>query len=179
MVHCFLCNKVDHIAEKCPFLDDAQRFIWKKIQEAKAKTNVVPFEQIPEKVTVNVINENPWSEFVFNIKPIDIDKNMYGGFLSKDGIEEPVELWSGVPGLLGRSKLQFQNSTVFEIRFGKGMIARCGGPGNYDIIPDHLGRIIQIVETDSNNEITTVYIDVEECSATIGEGWITDFEKFN
>ncbi len=177
MVHCFLCNKVDHIAEKCPFLDDAQRFIWKKIQEAKAKTNVVPFEQLPKKVTVVLINDNPWDDVVFNIKPFD--KKFYGGFLSKDGIEKPIELWSGQPGIIGRSNLQFQNSTIFEICFGKGMIARCGGPGNYDIIPDHLGRIIQIVETDTDGDETTVYVDVEKCSATIGEGWITDFQKFN
>lgn len=176
MVHCVLCYEVDHSVEKCPFLDDAQRFIWKKKTDAKQETSV-PFEQLPKKVNVNSINSNPWDDIVFDIKPVD--KNFYGGFLSKDGIEKPIERWSGVPGLLGRSDLQFQNSTIFEIRFGLGMIARCGGRENYDIIPDHLGRIIQIVETDSDGEATTVYVDVEKCSATVGEGWIRDFEKFN
>jgi len=178
-IKCDLCNANGHVVENCPNLAAAQAAI-------KSKAAAVVPKPCSERETIRRLPEDgPVLYFTngnrsvdrgaFEIRRSPKAKNQYLGVFGFIGTTTTIELWSGTPGIVSRSALTFRDSVEFRITFGTGMIARAGGPGNYQRIPDHRGPVIHVAETDSNGDVTDVYIDVNDTSATIDLGWITDF----
>lgn len=181
-IKCDLCTTNGHITENCPNLAAAQAAV-------KAKTAPQPKPEIqPPENIARVSDNGPILYFdngarvcdhgSFVIRRSPNAPNRFLGVFAQGTETKEVKLWSGQPGIISSSPLTFENSVSFRITYGTGMIARAGGPGNYQIIPDHRGQIIRVTETDSNAECTDVYIDVNAATATIGLGWITDFIPF-
>lgn len=180
-IKCDLCNTTGHSVENCPNLAAAQAAV-------KAKATVDLNSNVPLEHIARVSDNGPILYFENGARVCDHGSfvirrspncpNRFLGVFALGSETKEIKLWSGQPGIVSNSPLTFENSVSFRITWGTGMIARAGGPGNYQIIPDHRGQIIRVTETDSNAECTDVYIDVKEATATIGLGWITGFVPF-
>lgn len=173
--NCPLCDSPGHDDVRvCPKLSIARALMESTIDQDKKdieQAKVPDFDIVYENKCPHV------GHLVFKKELKSLEKQ-YRVLLQTEQDEKNIDLWSGQPGICWRGPLRFSNSVSFKITYGDAMISMPGGPGNYDRIPHHRGLVIRIEETDSNNETSTVYIDVNELSATIGIGWITEFQPY-